>query len=136
MEILGIHLGISSPEILLPFARIFWEFIKTWWWVFPPFLLFSQFIYFWTFWRLDTYDMKEPHMLLEFRFPQTVEKPLQAMENVFSGFWQIYDPPNVREFWFEGQYQMHFTLELVSTEGEVHFYMRTPKSSWHFSRSG
>jgi hypothetical protein len=116
-------------EDFLPILKILWDFLKVWWWVFAPFVLFSSFIGFWQWWRADIFDTTEPQMLLEFRFPQTVEKPLQAMENVFGGFWQIYDPPNTREFWFEGKYQMRLSLELVSTEGTVHFYLRIPKSS-------
>jgi len=120
---------VVELEFFLPFLKILWEFLKAWWWVFAPFILFSQFLWFWMWSRIDAYDSVEPMILLEFRFPQNVEKPLGAMEAVFAGFWQIYDPPNVKEWWFEGKYQMKMTLELVSTEGEVHFYTRISKSS-------
>ena len=135
MEILGIQLAAPQVEAWLPVAKILWEFIKSWWWVFAPFVLLPEFIWLWQWNRIDRYDETQPYMILEFRFPQTVEKPIQAMENVFQGFWQIYDPPNLREFWFEGQYQKSLTLELVSTEGEVHFYLRSIKSSWQIIES-
>lgn len=119
-----------EPEALLPFAKILWEFIKLWWWVFLPFLAFPEFKWLWIFWRInDVYEPSEPRALYEFRFPQIVEQPIKAMESVFGGFWQIYDPPNIREFWFEGKYQMNFSLELVATEGQVHFYIRIPKNA-------
>lgn len=120
----------AAPDLgaFLPFARILWDFLNMWWWVFAPFLLFGQFKWFWMFWRVDVYDATEPRILLEFRFPQNVEKPIQAMENVWGGFWQVYDPPNTREWFFEGKYQLSMSVEIVSTEGDVRFYARIAKS--------
>ena len=65
-------------------------------------------------------------VLYEIRVPQTIPRPMKAMENVFAGFWQLYDPPNRRERVLEGQYQYGMSIEIVSTEGEVHFYLRVP----------
>ena len=61
--------------------------------------------------------------------PPDVEKPIKAMESVFAGWWQIHDPPNVREKWLDGEYQLGFSIEMVSTEGKVHFYIRLPIES-------
>lgn len=59
--------------------------------------------------------------------PQDVQKPIKAMEDVFSGIWQMHDPANPREAWLEGKYQLNLSIEIVSTEGVVHFYMRIPE---------
>jgi len=107
----------------------FLKFLTTWWWVFLPFILYPLFKFLWIYWRQEVFDLKEPRILLEIRMPQIVDKPLMAMENVFAGFWQMYDPPNPREFWFEGQYQMSFSLEVASTEGTVRFYLYIPRGS-------
>ncbi|MEK7510193.1 MAG: hypothetical protein AAB567_01365 [Patescibacteria group bacterium] len=115
-------------SFLNPLLAFVWGFLKTWWWIFPPFFLFRPFIYFWLYWRSDLFDARTPRITLEIKMPQNVEKPLKAMESVFSGFWQIYDPPNPREKWLEGQYQLGFAIEIVSVEGQVHFYLRIPKS--------
>lgn len=64
---------------------------------------------------------------MEIKMPQDVQKPMKAMEDVFSGLWQMHDPANPREKWLEGKYQLNFSIEIVSTEGIVHFYMRIPE---------
>jgi len=51
------------------------------------------------------------------------------METVFSGLWQLYDPPNPREKWFEGKTLLAYTLEIVSIGGEIHFYIRCPEGA-------
>ena len=116
-------------QVLFPFLSFLRDVIITWWWIFLPFFLFPALWFFWRYWRQEVFDLKEQSILLEIRMPQNVEKPLKAMENVFAGFWQMYDPPNPREWIFEGQYQMSFRLEVASTEGDVRFYLGIPKSS-------
>ena len=112
-----------------PVLLIFWDFANTWWWLFLPFFVFGPFIFLWKEWRNEVFDNQNPYIMLEIRMPQIVEKPIKAMEQVFAGFWQFYDPPNDREFWFEGQYQKAFSIEIASIEGQVHFYLRTTDGS-------
>ncbi|MDO8470558.1 MAG: hypothetical protein Q7S63_01110 [bacterium] len=118
---------------LLPIMRevlfLTWEVVKTWWWLVFPFLFYDRARYLWFWWRQERWGATQPMMMLEVRFPREVLKPMKAMENVFSGFWQMHDPPNDRERWFMGQYQLNFSLEIVSTEGKVHFYMRLPRKN-------
>ena len=116
-------------QALLPFAQFLWEFARVWWWVFAPFFLWPQAKYFWYFWRSYKYELTLRRIVLEIKIPPDVEKPIKAMESVFAGWWQIHDPPNFRETWIDGQYQLGFSLELVSTEGNVHFYIRIPEGS-------
>jgi hypothetical protein len=112
-----------------PLVQFFWEFLKTWWWLFLPFVLFRPFVFLWLWWRNDVYDRTHGYKVLEVKVPPDVIRPIKAMENVFAGFWQLYDPPNPREKWFEGQYQQGMAVEIVSTEGEIHFYLRIPEGN-------
>src|SRR3989338_698997 len=116
-------------QIFLPIFQFFWQFLKTWWWVFAPFVLLSQAKYFWRWWRTYRFELTLRRIVLEIKLPPDVEKPIKAMESVFAGWWQIHDPPNFREIWLDGEYQLGFSLEVVSTEGAVHFYMRIPDES-------
>jgi hypothetical protein len=116
-------------DILLLFAQFLWEFAKTWWWVFMPFLLWRQAIFFWGWWRGYRFDTTVRRIVLELKIPQDSEKPLKAMESVFAAWWQMHDPPNFREKWLDGEFQLGFSLEIVSTEGKVHFYLRIPEES-------
>ena len=51
------------------------------------------------------------------------------MENVYAALWQLHDPPNAREKWIDGQYQRKPTIEMVSKEGEVSFYLRIDRAA-------
>ncbi|MBI2123898.1 MAG: hypothetical protein HYU04_01530 [Candidatus Wildermuthbacteria bacterium] len=126
-------------QILFQFAESFWDilglvlgfalrFTIAWWWLFLPFILLRPAIYFWMWWRSDElFSSQQRFTFVEIKMPQDVQKPIKAMEDVFSGLWQMHDPANPREKWLEGKYQLNLCLELVSTEGAVHFYMRIPE---------
>ncbi len=70
-----------------------------------------------------------PRIILEVKVPRTAVRPLKAMEIVFSGLWQLYDPPNPREKWLEGKVQMAYGFEIISIGGEIHFYIRIPEGA-------
>lgn len=109
--------------------RFLFDFLRAWWWLLLPFLLFRPFLYLWVWWRQEVFAEKNPSIILELKAPPEVAQPMKAMESVFAGLWQLYDPPNPREKWFEGKYQFSIALEIVSIEGEVHFYLRCPKGA-------
>lgn len=116
-------------DTLFLFSQFLWEFVKTWWWVFAPFLLWPHGRYFWLWWRSYKFDTSVRRIVLELKMPPDSEKPLKAMESVFAGWWQMHDPPNFREKWLDGEFQLGFSIEMVSTEGEMHFYLRIPEES-------
>ena len=115
-------LGIAGAIL-----QFLWSFAIAWWWLFLPFVLFRPAIYFWIWWRQEIFASQQRFIYVELKMPQDVQKPVKAMEDVFSGLWQIHDPANTRERWLEGKYQLPITIEIVSTEGVVHFYMRIPE---------
>ena len=111
-------------ELFSSILGFFWEFAKTWWWLFLPFLLWKPALFLWFQWRQDIFSSKQRWIMLELKIPPEVLKPIKGMENVFSGLWQYHDPANAREKWIEGQYQVNFSIEIVSSEGQIHFYIR------------
>lgn len=106
-----------------------WNFFSTWWWLLLPLFLWDYFKTHWIWWRNEVFDTTYRKIMLEIKMPPDVTKPIKAMENVFSGLWQTYDPPNPREEWIDGKYQLSFQLEIASTEGDIHFYIRIPEGS-------
>lgn len=120
--------GTLQPYLEEPLTLI-WQVVKTWWWLPAPFLLYGRARYLWLWWRNERWDATQPRMVLEVKVPREVLKPVKAMENVFSGFWQMHDPPNPRERWLVGQFQMNFSLEIASIEGKIHFYIRLPRKN-------
>ena len=114
---------------LVYILNILWDIIKNWWWVGLPFILWRPFSYFWLYWRAETWGLRQKMVLLEVKMPKEVLKPLRAMEQVFSAIWgNTYDPPDWWEKWFEGKSLLSVQLEMVSLEGEAHFYVRVHES--------
>ena len=106
-----------------------WAILKTWWWVFIPFLLWKPFVFLWLWWRRENWSKTQKYIILEVRMPREIERPYRAMEQVFAGFWMLYDPPDWWEKWIEGHFQMALSLEIVSIGGQIHFLIRVPESS-------
>ena len=117
---------MSEPSVSF-FFGYFWKIIAAWWWLILPFILWEPFLYFWKFWRIELFVKVQKFILLEIKLPEESLKPIRAMENVLSGFWQgFYEPPVFWEQWWDGQIILGFQLELVSIGGEIHFYIRCP----------
>lgn len=74
---------------------------------------------------MEIWDSTIKKIVLEVKIPKEILKPIKAMEHVFAGFHAIHDVITWREKWLEGQFQLGFSLEIVSIDGEVHFYIRT-----------
>jgi hypothetical protein len=50
------------------------------------------------------------------------------MESIFAGLAGVETTASMAEEWIMGQFPTFFSLEIVSTEGQVHFYVRTFKN--------
>ena len=122
------------PEFLelirpvLPLLESGWQIFQTWWWVILPFLFWGPFKFLWLFSRAETWDRTVKRIILEIKMPKEVVKPIKAMEQVFAGFHAIHDVFTWREKWLEGNFQLSFALEIVSIDGETHFFIRTPEA--------
>lgn len=103
-----------------------WQIFQTWWWLVLPFLFLGPMQFLWLWWIRWRWISRIKRIVLEVKVPKEVVRPLKAMEVVFSGLWQLYDPPNPREKWLEGKVQLAYSFELVSIYGEPHFFIRIP----------
>ena len=123
----------NTPYIL----QVSWDVIKTWGWLPLSFFLYrvfkSQYLYF----IQEKYDNNIKRILLEIKMPKEAIKPIKAMEHVFAGFHGALheSPPNFRDKWIEGAFQVDMTLEIVSIEGRIHFYIRIPEANRKFIES-
>jgi len=118
---------LTLPEPLSAIFPIFLGAVKSWWWVAPVFLLWPSFIFMYLWWRRQKYDATLKRIVLEIKMPKEVLRPIKVMENAFAGFHAIHDVFTWREVWMEGNFLLTIALEIVSIEGQVHFYIRTPK---------
>ncbi|MCP6726771.1 MAG: hypothetical protein KJI69_01905 [Patescibacteria group bacterium] len=114
-------------EQFQPLLIFIWQTFLAWWWLILPFVLFHPAKFMWLWWREELFWKRVNFKIYEIKISRDVEKPIKAMESVFAGLWQLYDPPNPRERWLEGQRLLSLSIEIVSTEGEVHFYLRIPE---------
>lgn len=104
-----------------------WQVFGFWWWFLLPFFLFSFCRDRYKYWIQEKWDATIPKVVLEIKLPKEILKPIRAMEHVFAGFHSSHDVLTKREEWIEGQFQLSFTLEIVSFGGEVRFFIRCPR---------
>lgn len=95
----------------------------------PLLVLWRPFLFIYKWWRSDAYSKGVDSILLELKMPGEVERPFRAMEQVFAGWWMLYDPADWWEKWIEGKYQIPLSIEIAGEEGDIHFYLRIPKES-------
>lgn len=94
-----------------------------------PFLLIKFFIPQWLGYirAISAIEMAKDAVLLEIKMPKEITKSPAAMEIIFTALHQPAPPTTYLEGFWDGKIRPWFSFELVSIEGEVHFYIWTPK---------
>lgn len=95
-----------------------------WFFILPPFLLFL-FKILWEDHVQGKFASKITWVLLEIIPPRDIEKSPQPMESIFSGLSGVLKSPNTSEQWIIGELPVSFSLEIASTNGTTHMYVRT-----------
>ncbi len=121
-------MDILSTNTIVVFLDIIGQAFATTWFIVLPFLFYFIFKIVWLDYVKDDYWSKIEWDVLEIIPPNDIEETPQAMEMVFAGLLGSMKGINVIEENVKGETPMYFSLELVSIEGVVHFYIRTPKS--------
>lgn len=98
----------------------------SWFLVFPP-LLYWLFKILWLDHVIGGYWSKVQWVLLEVVPPNNIEETPQAMEMIYDGLMGITKGINAIEEFVNGETRMYLSLELVSKEGQIHFYVRVAK---------
>jgi len=101
-----------------------WTIFKNWWWLLLPFVLYGHFVFFWKWYKTEKFGDSVNSIVLEIKIPKEVLKPIKAMEQVFAGFHGVHDVFTWKEKWLQGEFQLSFSLEIVSIEGNIHFLIR------------
>lgn len=103
---------------------IFWFLLRIWWLWLPPFLFYFA----WELWKgycKVWYWKTVKWVLLEIKIPREIAKSPKAMEQIFAGLHGVqYELDFEEKYWQKLQYD-YFTLEMMSHEGEIHFFIRT-----------
>lgn len=86
------------------------------------YILYEQWFY---FVRLK-FALNQGRSTLRIHLPQEVYKSPEAMEAVLAQIHNVNTPDNLMQSWLDGKYPLIYSLELVSTGGEVRFYINVP----------
>ncbi|MEI6296120.1 MAG: hypothetical protein WCO84_00550 [bacterium] len=96
-----------------------------------PYLFPAVLILFaWKFWRyyiIHDFLSKQEFVVLEVKLPKEHQKTPHAMELVLGAFYQFPVPPTWYDYYWVGKVPLPYSLEMVSIEGNVHFYLRVSK---------
>ena len=102
-------------------------FFDVWYLVLPP-VLYGLFLLLWMQHVWGKWASKIKWIVLEIIPSRDIEKSPQPMESFFSGLAGVMTTPTSIEEYILGFIPVSFSLELVSTDGTVHFYIRTQES--------
>ncbi len=102
------------------------NFLIDFWWTWVPVILFFGFVFAWQFYVKQRTIDSINWVLLEIKTPTDIEKSPKVTEQIFAGLHGVLIPLNWRKRFFYGDITAWFSLEVVGTSGEIHFYVRTP----------
>jgi len=126
-------------SLILGAIVLFIPVVNIWWWLILPifFVIHAETYYLWWI-EWDFWVPKKRWTMLEVVPPKENLAPFKAMEDIFSVIWTIYDGANWREKWCEGELTLGpewASFELVSVEGNIHFYIRCLEVHRHIIES-
>src|ERR1035438_8810243 len=82
----------------------------------------------WVHYRRREWFFNQEKILLEIKLPQETFKTPAAMEFIFMSLYQTFgETTPIHRYWY-GQVRQYFSVELVSIEGQIHFYIWTFKN--------
>jgi len=110
---------LQSEQVKLVF-KIIWDTLPLW----MPVILFFLFIEVWLRYLRADFIRKQGSILLEIKVPREVTRSPLAMEIFFTALYQTGAATGV-EAWWHGKIRPWFSLELVSFEGNIHFFIWT-----------
>jgi hypothetical protein len=119
---------IETFQDLFQNFRNFFEVFALTWWIFLPPMLYLAFKAIWMDFIWGRYAGSVQYQLLEIIPPRDVEKSPKLMESFYFGLAGSIGTISTAEELTMGRLPDKFSLELVSDDGKVHFYIRTPKA--------
>ena len=80
----------------------------------------------WMYYIQNKFAASNGRTTLRIHLPQNVFKSPEAMESVISQIHNVNSPDNLMQTYIDGKHPLTFSFELVSTGGEVRFYLNVP----------
>lgn len=132
-EIVYVIKGLSTLwKISIPYLLVLKTIIFQFWWLPLPFYLKHHVDFIYDVFNGEDWlsDSVRKGVVVEIKIPQTIVRPLRAMEAVFASFWGTYDPPTSwKEHHFKGKRILGASFEIAGIDGVPHFFVRLPESN-------
>lgn len=116
----------SFADVFEAFGTI-WQVASIFWFIVLPVAFYYLFKILWMKFIQSKYIKSIEWIVLEIIPPRDIEKSPKPMESIYAGMTGIMRGFNAFEEFIKGMFVINFSLEVVSNEGSVHFYIRTPK---------
>jgi len=106
-------------------------FYFDWWWFFTPIVLWPIFELAWINYIQEKHIRSIDWKLIEIKIQKEIEKRPKTMEEFFAAIYSSFDVmiDTLYDVYLEGVVDLWFSLEIVSIEGDIRFYIRTPVKS-------
>lgn len=121
-------MDIILNSIPTTFFHSIWQGISVAWFIVLPPLFYWLFKILWMDFTQGNYWGKMEWVVLEIIPPADIEETPQAMEMIYDGLLGVTKGINPIEEFVNGETRMYLSFELVSKEGQVHFYVRVAKN--------
>lgn len=123
---------------MITFSEILFETLKesaaifvNYWWLFMSLILWHTFKIAWINYIHERYIRSIKWDLIEVIIPKEIEKRPKNMEEFYSGIYSYYDVvvDTLYDIYLTGMIDAWFSFEIVSIDGDIHFYMKIPELS-------
>jgi len=116
---------MSTFSLLFDGIRNGFFVLISYWWIYLPLFLFLGVLAVWKNYITTKYVLGLKWVLLDVKPPPEVFQSPKIAENFFSGLHAVYSKPvKEKKAFFEGKLQDWYTFEIMSHQGDVHFYIR------------
>lgn len=121
----------SSIQEIIASLKTVWQAMSYVWFIALPPLFFYMFEIYWLRHVQDAFWASASWMVLEVIPPKNIEKSPKPMESLFAGYAGVEKGYDIAEKYISGMFPDAMSLEIVSTGGDVHLYIRTMKKYRH-----
>ena len=103
--------------------------VLSFWWLWLPLILFRNFFRLWLLYARVKFWKNLDWILLEIVPPRIIMQSPKAAESIFAGLWSFWGTVATKvDKYIKGAVQEYFSLEIIGSNGEIHFYVRCPRA--------
>ncbi|QQS60067.1 hypothetical protein IPN41_02985 [Candidatus Falkowbacteria bacterium] len=132
LDFSGIQELLSLPMEVALWRVFFWYFG----WLPIAIVMLWGLLQYWLFERRGAWEHKQKFILLAIDVPRNNTQSLMAVENMITYFAGGHGSFSLIEKWWDGKFQLGFSLEIISIGGYIQFLIHTPAHFRNFVETG